>query len=111
MRKAYARDLRELKSWSETVAAFGREKQRRMLTYFLQMVRENFAYNFRQENIQYMTHEEEDFANKFARFINERNVVDIADMLQRTIRDIAQNANAKIQFFNLALDMIIFLRR
>ncbi|MDT3386392.1 MAG: DNA polymerase III subunit delta [Bacteroidota bacterium] len=111
MRKAYARDLRELKSWSETVAGFGREKQRRMLTYFLQMVRENFAYNFRQENIQYMTHEEEDFANKFARFINERNVVDIADMLQRTIRDIAQNANAKIQFFNLALDMIIFLRR
>ncbi len=111
MRKAYGRDIRELKRWAEAVAAFGREKQRRMLAYFLQMVRENFMYNFQQEDIRYMTREEEDFASNFARFINERNVVEIAEMLQRTMRDIAQNANAKIQFFNLATDMIIYLRR
>lgn len=111
MRKAYARDLRDLKKWSETVAAFGREKQRRMLAYFLHMVRENFVFNFHEQQISYMTREEENFAQNFARFINERNVVEIAEMLQRTIRDITQNANAKIQFFNLATDMIIYLRR
>ncbi len=111
MRAAYTRDMRELKRWSENVSAFGREKQRRMLTYFLQMVRENFVFNFQQQDIRYMTREEEEFARKFARFINERNVVEIAEILQRTIRDIGQNANAKIQFFNLATDMIIFLRR
>ncbi|MBM6991843.1 MAG: DNA polymerase III subunit delta [Prevotella sp.] len=111
MRKAYTRDIRELKKWSEAVAAFGREKQRRMLGYFMQMVRENFMYNFQQEEIRYMTREEEDFAQNFARFVNERNVVEIAEMMQRTIRDIGQNANAKIQFFNLATDMIIYLRR
>lgn len=111
MRKAYARDLRELKRWSEAVANFGREKQRRMLTYDLRMVRENFMYNFRQPDISYMTRAEEDFAQNFARFINERNVVEISEMMQRTIRDITQNANAKIQFFNLAMDMIIYLRR
>lgn len=111
MRKAYARDLRDLKKWSETVAAFGREKQRRMLAYFLRMVRENFVFNFHEQQISYMTREEENFAQNFARFINERNVVEIAEMLQRTIRDITQNANAKIQFFNLATDMIIYLRR
>lgn len=111
MRTAYMRDLKELKQWSETIAAFGREKQRRLLTYFLYMVRESFMYNFQQRELTYMSREEEDFAKNFARFINERNVADIADVLQRTIRDIAQNANPKIQFFNLATDMIIFLRR
>lgn len=111
MRKAYTRDMRELKRWSENVAAFGREKQRRMLIYFMQMVRENFMFNFQQEEIRYMTREEEDFARNFARFINERNVVEMAELMQRTIRDIGQNANAKIQFFNLATDMIIYLRR
>ncbi|MFQ7113104.1 ATP-binding protein [Hallella bergensis] len=111
MRRAYTRDLKELKSWSEDVSSFGREKQRRMLIYFMHIVRENFMYNFRQQEINYMTREEEAFAQNFARFINERNVVEISEMLQRTIRDIAQNANAKIQFFNLATDMIIYLRR
>ena len=37
MRKAYMRDLRDLKKWSDTVAGYGRERQRRMLTYFLRM--------------------------------------------------------------------------
>lgn len=111
MRKAYMRDLRELKQWTETVYGFGREKQRRMLTYFMRMVRENFMYNFRQPGIVYMTQEEEAFVRNFARFINERNVVEITDMLQHAIRDIMQNANAKIQLFNMAMKMIIYLRR
>ena len=111
MRKAYMRDLRELKQWTETVYGFGREKQRRMLTYFMRMVRENFMYNFRQPGIVYMTQEEEAFARNFARFINERNVVEITDMLQHAIRNIMQNANAKIQLFNMAMKMIIYLRR
>lgn len=111
MRQAFLKDIKALKKWSEAVAAFGREKQRRMLTYFLRMTRESFMYNFRQPQLIYMTSKEESFCTNFARFINERNVVEMADKLQLTIRDIGQNANAKIQFFNLALSMIIYLRR
>lgn len=111
MRKAYMRDLKELKKWSETVAGYGRERQRRMLTYFLRMVRESFVYNFGLADLSYMTRGEESFAQNFARFVNERNVVEMAEKIQRTIRDIGQNANAKIQFFNLATDMIILLKR
>lgn len=111
MRQAYMRDLRQLKRWSETVATFGREKQVRMLTYFAKMVRENFMFNFHEPQLVYMTQEEEEFARNFARFINEHNVVEMAETLQRTIRDIKQNANGKIQFFNLAMDMIIYLRQ
>ena len=105
------RDVRGLKAWGEETAALGREKQRRMLVYFLYLVRENFMSNFKQPELNYMTQEEEKFSHKFGRFINERNVVEMAELLQHTHRDIGQNANAKIQLFNLALNMTILLRR
>ena len=111
MRQAYMRDIKGLKDWTDTIAAYGRERQRRMLVYFLHLVRENFMSNFRQPELNYMTQEEETFSQHFARFINERNVVEMAELLQRTHRDIGQNANPKMQFFNLALNMIILLRR
>ncbi len=111
MRKAYARDIKGMKQWSETVAAMGREQQRRLIAYFMRMVRESFMYNFKQPDLVCMTAEEDQFATKFARFIHERNVVEIYEILQRTMRDISQNANPKMQFFNLATDMIILLKR
>lgn len=109
MRLAYTRNVKELKKWSETVAGYGRERQKRMLTYFMQMVRENFMYNFHQSELNYMTQEEENFAHNFARFINEANVIEINDLLALARRDIGQNANAKIVFFDLALQMIVLL--
>lgn len=111
MRKAYVRDVKALKKWSETVAEYGREKQRRLIAYMLRMVRENFMYNFHDPELCYMTKEEEDFAKNFARFINERNVLQMQKRLQLMMRDIGQNANGKIQFFNMALEMIIYLRQ
>ena len=109
MRLAYQRKVKELKGWSEQMASLGREKQKRFLEYFLRLVRENFMYNFRQEELCYMTQQEEDFARNFARFINEANVMPITDMVNKAIRDIGQNANAKIVFFDIALQMIVLL--
>lgn len=109
MRLAYMRNVKELKKWTEGVAGYGREKQRRMLDYFSRMVRENFMYNFRLPELNYMTMEEEDFAKNFARFINEANVMEIEELFASARRDIGQNANAKIVFFNMALEMIVLL--
>ena len=111
MRLAYLRNIKELKQWSETVAGFGREKQKRMMTYFLRLVRENFMYNFQNPDLVYMTQEEEDFAKNFARFINEENVVELSELFTRIIRDIAQNANPRIVFFDMALKVIMLLLR
>ncbi len=111
MRLAYMRNIHDLKKWSEVVSTFGREKQKRMLDYFMHMLRESFMYNFRQPELSYMTQEEEDFAKNFARFINEANIVDIADLFEESKRFIAQNANPKIVFFDLALKIIVLLIR
>ena len=109
MRLAYQRKVKDLKAWSESLAAMGRERQKRFLEYFLRLIRENFMYNFQQEELCYMTQREEDFARNFARFINEANVLPITDLAQTAIRDIGQNANAKIVFFDFALQMIVLL--
>lgn len=111
MRRAYMRSVRELKEWAESVAAFGREKQKRFLVYMLRMTRENFVYNFRQPELNYMTSEENDFSTKFAQFVNERNVIEMTETIQYAIRAISQNANSKMVLFNMTLKMIILLRR
>lgn len=111
MRKAYAKDVKSLKAWSQTVADFGREKQKRLIAYMMQMVRENFMYNFHNPQLCYMTQAEEAFAQKFAPFINERNVLLFQNRLQLMMRDISQNANGKLQFFNFALEVTIYIRK
>jgi DNA polymerase-3 subunit delta' len=56
-----------------------------------------------------MSQREEEFAKNFARFVNEANILPITELADRAIRDIGQNANAKIVFFDMALQMIILL--
>ena len=111
MRLAYLRNIHDLKKWSEVVATFGREKQKRMLDYFAHMLRESFMYNFQEKQLVYMTQDEENFARNFARFINEANVIDMFDLFDECKRMIAQNTNAKIVFFDMALKVIMLLIR
>lgn len=111
MRFAFKKDVRQLKAWSNTVADFGREKQKRLIVYMMQMVRENFMYNFHDPSLCYMTKDEENFAKNFSPYINERNVMLLQQRLQQMTRDIGQNANAKIQFFDFALETTIYIRK
>ena len=109
MRLCYMRRVKDLKKWTDAVSAYGRDKQRRMIVYFQRQVRENFVYNFHNPELNYQTREEAGFSRNFARFINEANVIGINDMLQTAYRDLGQNANAKIVFFDLALKMIVLI--
>ena len=110
-RAAYRRDVREMKNWSDTLAGYGREKQKRLLTYFAHLIREYFMYNFHRPELCYMTMGEEDFAHGFARFVNETNVMELSAVIDRTLRDVSQNANPKMQLFDLALNVTRVLRR
>ncbi len=109
MRKCYLRDIKEMHAWSECVASWGRERQKAFLDYALRMVRENFIMNFHRPELNYMTRAEEEFSRRFSPFINERNVLSISDELALARRDIAQNVNAKMVFFDFALKMIVLL--
>lgn len=109
MRLAYQRKIREMKQWSETLAAMGRERQKHFLAYAQRMIRENFVCNFSNSSIVYLNDEEQNFANRFAPYINERNVINIMDELSEAERHIGQNVNARMVFFDFALKMIVLL--
>ena len=110
MRVAYARNIREMKAWSEQVAAMGRERQKRLLDYCQRMIRENFIMNFREESMLYMSQAERDFSVRFSPFVNERNIFGIMEELSETQRHIEQNVNAKMVFFDMSLRMIVWIK-
>ena len=56
------------------------------------------------------TEKELDFISKFAPFIHEENSVNIFEEIDRSINAIDRNANAKILFFELSLQMIKLLK-
>ena len=111
MRLCYMRNVGELKLWSQRAAELGREKEKRMLTYFIGQVRENFMYNFRIPELCYQSREEAAFSRNFARFINEKNVIEMTELFSLALRDIAQNGNGKIVFFDMALKLIVLILR
>lgn len=109
MRLAYARRIREMRQWSETVAAMGRERQKRFLAYAQRMVRENFVCNFGQPEMIGLDSDEQAFAKRFAPFVNENNIMGIAHELAEAEIHIARNVNPRMVFFDLALKMIVLL--
>ena len=109
MRLSYQRKIREMRQWSETLAAMGRERQKHFLSYCQRMIRENFIYNFHNSTLIYLNEEERNFANRFAPFVNERNVIGIMEELSEAQRHIEQNVNARMVFFDFSLKMIVLL--
>lgn len=111
MRLSYQRKIKEMKLWSEQVASMGRERQKNLLNYCQRMIRENFIYNLRRKELTYMTIDEQNFATRFAPFVNERNVMGIMDELSEAQQHIEQNVNAKMVFFDFSLKMIVLLKQ
>ena len=109
MRMSYMRRIKDMRAWSEQVSDMGRENQKRMLEYCQRLIRENFMFNFKRQELVYETSEEAAFSTNFARFVNEKNVIPIMEELSLCQRDIEQNVNPRMVFFDFALKMIVLL--
>jgi DNA polymerase-3 subunit delta' len=111
-KKDYA-SLKTLRKWSDEMAAaaVGRERQKNFLSYAQRMTRENFIRNIQQPALNNLTAFEGEFSQRFSAFINERNVEDLMDEFSLAERHIEQNVNAKMVFFDLALKVIMLLKR
>ena len=105
--------LRRLRQWSLDMAdsKVGREKQKHFLQYAQQQVRENFIRNANQPELNYQMKEEREFSSKFAPFIHTGNVEAIMNQLDLAERQIEQNGNAKMIFFDLCLQMIVLIKK
>jgi DNA polymerase III subunit delta' len=111
MRNSYSKKVLELMKWSEEIAAIGREKQKKFLLSSLRLVRENFTLNLADKSLVYLNTQEADFAEKFHPFINQNNITQISNELNRALYHIEANGNAKIIFFDLAMKMVKLIRQ
>lgn len=103
--------LLEFRDWSVTLAKMGRERQKNFLSYCLRQTRENFIANYASADIIYQTPDEAEFSERFARFVHANNVEGIMEQFSLAQRQIEQNGNARIIFFDLALQMIVLIKR
>ena len=105
--------LKRLRQWSLDMAdsKLGREKQKHFLQYAQQQVRENYIRNIGQPDLNYQMENERDFSVKFAPFIHNGNVEAIMNQLDLAERQIEQNGNAKMIFFDLCLQMIVLIKK
>lgn len=111
-KKDYA-SLKSLRKWADDMASasIGRERQKNFLKYAQRLTRESFIRNIEQPGLNYMTSFETDFTNRFSPFINERNVEELSSEFALAERQIEQNANAKMVFFDLTLKIIMLLKK
>ncbi|MEI7677010.1 MAG: DNA polymerase III subunit delta [Bacteroidales bacterium] len=102
--------LRDLKNVSDEIAGIGREKQKQFLGYCQHFLRENFVLNLRVQSISYLNTAEESFAKKFSPYIHTKNVYGFLENFEEAEKQIEQNVNAKMIFFDLALKAIMLLK-
>lgn len=111
MRLSYQRKLIEIIEWVDEISAIGREKQKSFLVYAIRLVRENFMLNIKNKGLVFLTQKELEFSEKFSQFIDQENVYQIYDELNRAHSDIEMNAYNKIVFLDLALKMIKLIKK
>ena len=58
-----------------------------------------------------MTLEEENFVKRFAPFVNENNVMELSELMEKASFDIGRNVNAKMVFFDITLQVTVLLRK
>jgi DNA polymerase-3 subunit delta' len=74
------------------------------------MMRECLIFNFANQSLLKTNQKEFEFIGKFSPFIHEENSILIVEKLEGSIKAIQRNANAKILFFELSLQMMKYLK-
>ena len=110
MQICYKVNLLELVSWTDNIAKKGREHQKEFLQYALKIIRACLISNINNQSILKLQKEEENFVSNFASFIHGKNSISIFERLEKSVYGIERNANPKILFYELSLQMMRLLK-
>lgn len=110
-RASFAGNIKKIKEVAGELASVGRERQKSFLLYALRLFREYFVTNLNEPAMVYLNEEEKQFGERFAPFVNEKNIEELYDEFSLAHRQVEQNGNAKIIFLDLCLKVTLFLRK
>ena len=103
MRLSFSNRHLELFDWADQIASAGREAQKNFLEYALGLIRESYMLTAGMENVSHLWGAEREFCLKFAPYVANHNVEALVAEMERALRDISQNGNARMVFTHFAL--------
>lgn len=104
--------IHDLLLWSEEISRTGRETQKQFLHFCQNLFRQAMLFNYQANELVFFEPKSEDFKlEKFAPFIHDANILEIAEELQNAIYHIERNGNAKIILTDLSIKLTRLLHK
>lgn len=109
MRVCYKKDVIPMFDWAEEISQIGKEKQKIFLKYALHMFRQSLLKNYTENQLTRISKEEDEFLQKFSRFITGNNIHGFMENFNQAHYYIDRNANAKILFTDLCFKVMRYI--
>ena len=111
MRLCFARNIPELIGFTSETAKIGREKQKSLLRYGLQVTGDSTSIRFGQNPSVATQGEEIEFVKKFSPFLTEEKLPQFYDLFNTAIFHIERNAHAPTLFLDLSLKITSLINK
>lgn len=110
--KGNASVIQDLIGWSDTIASFGREKQKQFLDFCLQFFRQALLWNYNARDLVFYEPQTQGFSlDKFAPFVNSANIEEINKELNDAAYHIERNGNAKLILLDTSIKLTRLLHK
>lgn len=97
--------------WSQNIAHKPRESQKYFLLFGLELIRSALMIQYHADGVQRL-HSFTGFRiDKFAAYVHSENILDLRQLIEESYYELSRNANAKILFTRLALELSRLLNR
>ena len=110
MRYCFKAAVSELIDFSNNIKSIGRERQKQLLDYGLNIVRNTLLFNNNLAQLVMLPEEEKKFNSGFAPFVKPANILQIANLLEEASRQIERNGYAPLIFLDTSFKMTKLLR-
>jgi DNA polymerase III subunit delta' len=105
MRACWYPNMIEIYQWVQENAEKGRENIKDFLLYSLRMIRECALVGFELNKISKVSDKENEFVLNFSKRLNGQNLPGLYEALNKAYYHVERNANPKILFFDLSLQV------
>lgn len=110
MRLCFKAAVSELIDFSNNIKSIGRERQKQLLDYGLNIVRNALLFNNNLAQLVMLPEDEKKFNAGFAPFVKPSNISQIANLLEEASRQIERNGYAPLVFLDMSFKMTKLLR-